>query len=107
MRNQFTHPQFTPGTVGPWPDDRKLRAWQGRALKTIGAFTGASFLLEACPAAGKTIPGLRFAHERLAGGRARRVLVLVPTVELAVQWAREAAHVGLRIEPNWQSAALP
>jgi superfamily II DNA or RNA helicase len=100
-----THP--TAGTVGPWPDDRKLRAWQDRALKTIGRFTGESFLLEACPAAGKTIPGLRVAHEHLTAGRAQRALVLVPTVELAVQWAKEAAHIGLRIEPNWQSPALP
>ena len=34
-------------------------------------FAGESFLLEACPAAGKTIPGLRVAHERLSAARRR------------------------------------
>jgi superfamily II DNA or RNA helicase len=63
--------------------------------------------LEACPAAGKTIPGLRVAHEQLAAGTAQKVLILTPTVELAVQWAKEAAHVGLRIEPNWPGVGLP
>ena len=107
MRTHLSHPHQVPRCVDPWPDDRKLRAWQRRALNAISAFTGASFLLEACPAAGKTIPGLRVAHEHLSYGLAGRTLVLVPTVELAFQWAKEAAHVGLRIEPNWQSPALP
>jgi superfamily II DNA or RNA helicase len=93
--------------VGPWPDDRRLRSWQGRALRAISSCTSESFLLEACPAAGKTIPGLRVAHEQLTGGRAQRMLVLVPTVQLAAQWAREAAHVGLRLEPNWNGIGLP
>jgi superfamily II DNA or RNA helicase len=76
-------------------------------LRVIGAFSGGSFLLEACPAAGKTIPGLRVAHEHLASGRAQRVLALVPTLQLAIQWAKEASHVGLRLEPNWNGIGLP
>jgi len=102
-----SHTSHIPSGLGPWPDDRKLRSWQGRAAKAIGESTAESFLLEACPAAGKTIPGLRVAHEYVRAGTAQRVLVLVPTVELAVQWAKEAAHVGLRIEPNWQGLVLP
>lgn len=96
-----------PTGVGAWPDDRKLRSWQGRALNKIREFAGASFLLEACPAAGKTVPGLRLAHEWLTAGQIQRVLVLVPTVNLANQWAKEAAHVGLRLEPNWNGVGIP
>jgi superfamily II DNA or RNA helicase len=103
--SNYNHHHHT--TVGPWPDDRKLRSWQGRALRAISSCTGESFLLEACPAAGKTIPGLRVAYEQLTCGRAQRMLVLVPTVQLAAQWATEAAQVGLRLEPNWSGIGLP
>jgi superfamily II DNA or RNA helicase len=107
MSATYNHHNHPGTTVGAWPDDRKLRSWQGRALRAINSFPGSSFLLEACPAAGKTIPGLRVAHQHLADGRTERVLVLVPTVQLAAQWAKEAAMVGLRLEPNWTGIALP
>lgn len=107
MSTKRNHHRSISSGVGPWPGDRKLRAWQHRALRDISAFRGNSFLLEACPASGKTLPGLRLAHDRLAPGEIDRVVVLTPTVQLAVQWAKEAAHVGLRIEPNWNAVGLP
>jgi superfamily II DNA or RNA helicase len=93
--------------LAAWPTDRKLRAWQGRVVPTILSHPADSFLLEACPGAGKTIPALNVACAMLAAGRVERIVVLAPTANLARQWAREAAEVGIRLEPNWASPALP
>lgn len=91
----------------PWPENRRPRVWQRQALTAIQNTNKASFLLEACPGAGKTFPGLRTIHDQLAVGAIDRVFVIVPTIELAVQWAKEAHHSGLRIEPNWNGVGLP
>jgi superfamily II DNA or RNA helicase len=90
-----------------WPADRKLRAWQGRAVPTILNHDADSFLLEACPGAGKTTPALRVTYEMLAAGRVERVVVLAPTANLARQWAHEAAQFGIKLEPNWASPVMP
>lgn len=90
-----------------WPDDPPLRAWQRRAVPAVLAHDRQAYLMEACPAAGKTRTALRVAHERLRSGEIDRVVIVCPTASLARQWAREAAQVGIRIEPNWSSPALP
>ena len=92
---------------GPWPVDYKPRSWQSAAFKTLRAHQGSSFLLEACPGGGKTFPGLRCAWEHLSECRADQVIVLVPTTNLARQWARAAAQVGIQLQPNWSGVGLP
>ena len=81
----------------------------GRATRSRGCARTrrSSFLLEACPGAGKTFPGLRWACEQLTDGHVEQVIVVVPTTNLARQWAREAAQVGIRLEPNWDGVGLP
>ena len=94
-------------TPGPWPENHKPRSWQGKAFKALREHATSSFLLVACPGAGKTFPGLRWAWEQLTGGHVEQVIVVVPTTNLARQWAREAALVGISLEPNWNGVGLP
>lgn len=102
------HPSTPPSNPLPgWPNDPPLRAWQRRAVPTILNHQGKAFLLEACPAAGKTRTALRIAHEQLSAGLAQRIVVVCPTTNLATQWARDAASLGLKLEPNWSGPALP
>lgn len=92
---------------GPWPEHYKPRSWQSLAFKALREHDRSSFLLEACPGAGKTFPGLRWAWQRLTGGHVEQVIAVVPTTNLARQWAREAAAVGISLEPNWSGVTLP
>jgi superfamily II DNA or RNA helicase len=94
-------------TTNGAPTDRPMRAWQRRALPKVLAHREQAFLLEACPGAGKTLPGLRTAKQRLDAGEIERLVVVCPTKNLARQWAREATAVGISLEPNWTSSALP
>lgn len=92
---------------GSWPDDYKPRSWQRQAFKALRAHDSSSFLLEACPGAGKTFPGLRWGWEQLTGDHVEQMIVVVPTTNLARQWARNAAVVGINLEPNWNGVGLP
>lgn len=94
-------------TPGPWPEDYKPRSWQRQAFKALREHDSSSFLLEACPGAGKTFPGLRWGWEQLTSGHVGQMIVVVPTTNLARQWAREAAVVGINLEPNWSGVGLP
>jgi len=89
------------------PTERPMRAWQRRALPKVLAHRDQAFLLEACPGTGKTFPALRIAKQRLYAGDIQRLVVVCPTTNLARQWAREAAAVGVQLEPNWSGSALP
>jgi superfamily II DNA or RNA helicase len=80
--------------------ERKPRSWQGAAIKALRAHDRTSFLLEACPGAGKTFPGLRWGWEQLDTGRAGQLIVIVPTTNLARQWAKEAAQSGSGSSPT-------
>lgn len=99
----------TPSTnlVPEWPTAPPLRAWQCRAVSTVINHPNRAFLLEACPAAGKTLTALRIAQEQISAGLVERVVVVCPTTNLATQWARDAASLGIKFEPNWSGPALP
>lgn len=84
-----------------------LRAWQRRVVPDILARAEGSYLLEAAPGAGKTIPALTVARELREQGKIDRVLVVAPTRHIARQWAVEGARMGFRLEPNWEGIALP
>ena len=95
------------GFLPAWPADRPLRAWQLAALDVLNGFGGEAFLASATPAAGKTTFGLRAAHDMLASGAVRRVVVVAPTTHICRQWALDAARYGLDLEPNRPNADGP
>jgi superfamily II DNA or RNA helicase len=83
-----------------WPDARPLRAWQKQATEAVRASSASSFLASATPAAGKTTFGLHIAHRMLSAGFVTRVVVAGPTTHICRQWAADAAHYGIDLEPN-------
>ena len=87
-----------------WPSDRPLRQWQQQAVEAVRRHRKTSFLASATPASGKTTFGLRVAHEMLASGRVRRVVVIGPTTHICRQWALDAARYGIDLEPNRPNA---
>lgn len=81
-----------------------LRPWQKDALERLGAATRPDFLAVATPGAGKTTFALTAACQSLAGHRGRRLVVVVPTQHLKVQWATAGAGFGLHLDPAWTTA---
>jgi superfamily II DNA or RNA helicase len=80
-----------------------LRRWQIEALAKFEAQQDPDFLAVATPGAGKTAFALMAARRTLIARRASRVVVIVPTAHLKVQWADAAEGFGLLLEPQWRS----
>jgi superfamily II DNA or RNA helicase len=80
-----------------------LRRWQVEALARFEAKQDPDFLAVATPGAGKTAFALMAARRTLIARRASRVVVIVPTAHLKVQWADAAEGFGLLLEPQWRS----
>lgn len=86
----------------------RLRPWQKHALERFSAAAAPDFLAVATPGSGKTTFALAAARLVLAGGSARRLLVVVPTAHLKRQWARAAAALDLHLDTSWApTRALP
>ena len=81
-----------------------LRPWQKAALERLAASPSPDFLAVATPGAGKTTFALTAARQALAEHPARRLLVVVPTAHLKLQWARAAAAFDLHLDPMWSAA---
>ena len=81
-----------------------LRPWQKAALERLSASESPDFLAVATPGAGKTTFALMAARHALAADPARRLLVVVPTAHLKVQWARAALSFDLHLDPQWSAA---
>ena len=94
-------------TLPPWPEQRPLRAWQEAALAKLLERPSGDFLASATPAAGKTTFGLRVAYELLRRGVVTRVCVVAPTTHICRQWAADAAHYGLDLDPGRANADGP
>ncbi len=86
-----------------------LRPWQKRALERLDASASPDFLAVATPGAGKTTFALTAARRSLASGECRRLVIVVPTAHLKLQWAKAAAAFDLHVDPQWAAAdgALP
>ncbi len=83
-----------------------LRGWQQSAFiqfKERYARGERSLLWEATPGSGKTTAALHVAREQLARRRVARVVVVVPTAHLKLQWARAAHAVGLELDTAFAS----
>ncbi|HEY8201244.1 MAG TPA: DEAD/DEAH box helicase, partial [Actinomycetota bacterium] len=77
------------------------------ALEAFGACAAPDFLAVATPGAGKTTFALTAARQVLgaAEGDRRRLLVVVPTAHLKMQWAKAALAFDLHLDPQWSAAA--
>jgi superfamily II DNA or RNA helicase len=82
----------------------ELRDWQRQALDAYIAKAATDFLAVATPGAGKTTFAVRLAHELLAAGIVQRVVVVVPTEHLKVQWANSAHRCGIDLDPTTKNA---
>ncbi len=81
-----------------------LRIWQEEALAAF-LRTDNDFLLVACPGAGKTTFAVVAAQRLIERGVIDRVLVVVPTAHLRIQWAKAAAAHGLQLDSRFVNGA--
>ncbi|HUY30185.1 MAG TPA: DEAD/DEAH box helicase [Acidimicrobiales bacterium] len=88
------------------PSTIRLRPWQRAALDRFAAADGSDFLAVATPGAGKTTFALAAARQVLAAAPGRLVVV-VPTAHLRVQWARAARELDLHLDGSWSPAHGP
>ncbi len=87
----------------------RLRAWQREALEKFEASGEPNFLAVATPGAGKTTFALAAARRALLAREVRRLVVVVPTQHLKLQWAQAAERMGIHLDPEWSAGygALP
>ncbi|MBV7281048.1 DEAD/DEAH box helicase [Corynebacterium sp. TAE3-ERU30] len=81
-----------------------LRAWQQAALTKYERTQPKDFLAVATPGAGKTTFALRLATELLNKRTVDRVIVVVPTEHLKVQWAGSAQRNGITLDPAFSNS---
>ena len=82
-----------------------LRVWQRAALEKFLATKPKDFMAVATPGAGKTTFALRVATELMADRTVERVIVVVPTEHLKVQWSEAASRVGLALDPKFTNSS--
>jgi superfamily II DNA or RNA helicase len=79
----------------------ELRQWQEDAILRYMEHRPSKFLLEACPAAGKTRFAAEVARRLMAAGIVDRVLVVVPLRTLREQVAETFSSVGIELILDW------
>ncbi|MDA8290496.1 MAG: DEAD/DEAH box helicase [Actinomycetota bacterium] len=84
----------------------RLRPWQRAALDRFAESEASDFLAVATPGAGKTTFALAAARRELARAPGRLVVV-VPTAHLRLQWARAASELDLHLDGSWSPAHGP
>lgn len=80
---------------------RNLRAWQQEALDLYLKNEPRDFLAVATPGAGKTTFALTLAKLLLEKRIVQRLVIVVPTEHLKVQWSMSAAAMGMAIDPDF------
>jgi len=80
-----------------------LRPWQKAALGRLAASTSPDFLAVATPGAGKTTFALTAARHALAEQPGLRLIVVVPTAHLKLQWAQAASNFDLHLDWRWST----
>lgn len=83
----------------------QLRAWQQAALHKFLATKPQDFMAVATPGAGKTTFALRVATELKEDRSVERIIVVVPTEHLKIQWSQAAARVGLALDPKFSNSS--
>jgi superfamily II DNA or RNA helicase len=89
--------------VDAWPEDQEQRNWAERCYREFLNSSSIDYFLVATPGAGKTRAALRCAHEYFRIGRATRLVVVVPSEYLKLQWSKAAAKVGIHLNPYWSN----
>ena len=79
----------------------RLRAWQREALAKLEARQRSSFLAVATPGSGKTTFALTAVRRALVARHVRRVVAVVPTQHLKLQWATAAEPFDIHLDPDW------
>ena len=82
-----------------------LRLWQQEALDQFFAHKPKDFLAVATPGAGKTTFALTLASMLHAEKTVERIIVVVPTEHLKVQWSQAAARFGLSLDPAFTNSS--
>ena len=82
-----------------------LRQWQQEALDLFTATQPKDFLAVATPGAGKTTFALTLASTLHAQKTVERIIVVVPTEHLKVQWSQAAARFGLSLDPEFTNSS--
>ncbi|MDJ0868895.1 MAG: DEAD/DEAH box helicase [Myxococcota bacterium] len=87
----------------------RLRSWQKEALSKFEARVRTDFLAVATPGAGKTTFALVAIRRALVAKQVRRVVVVVPTQHLKLQWTLAAEQLDVHLDPDWAAGdgALP
>ena len=83
----------------------RLRKWQKEALDQFLTKDRPDFLAVATPGSGKTTFALTAARHHLAEHPQSRLVVVVPTQHLKVQWAAAALNFDLHLDPEWKASA--
>ena len=78
----------------------KPRAWAKAAYGAWLKSPNESFLVDACPGAGKTKFAVMLAYNELARGAVDRVDVVGPSVHICKQWAADMAEWGMHLDPE-------
>jgi len=81
-----------------------LRPWQKAALERLVTCASSDFLAVATPGAGKTTFALTAARQALAADPDLRLIVVVPTAHLKLQWAQAAASFDVHLDWQWSAA---
>lgn len=84
---------------------RGLRAWQQEALNEYITRAPRDYLAVATPGAGKTTFALTVARLLLETHVVQRVVIVVPTEHLKVQWAQSAAGQGIALDANFTNSS--
>lgn len=84
----------------------KPRAWASAAYSAWLKSDKESFLVDACPGAGKTKFAVMLAYNELARGAVDRVDVIGPSVQICRQWASDMAAWGLHLDPENDHEAM-
>lgn len=82
-----------------------LRAWQQEAFDLYFQKPRRDFALTATPGAGKTTFALTVAQRLLREKAVARIVIVVPTDHLKVQWARAAADFGINLDAKLDNAS--
>lgn len=83
-------------------DKKPLRRWQREALDRYDQNREKSFLVEACPGAGKSRFIAEVVHREHAQGKADAFVIVVPQAALRTQMADDfSRETGIQLNPNW------
>jgi len=87
---------------------KPLRKWQRESLELYDQYQGKAFLVEACPAAGKSRFIAEVVQRELHKGKADAIVVVVPSAALRTQMALDFhEETGIQLDPTWNGEGVP